>query len=227
MIGRPCPCSEKRETPFTIVTPDISWENRILAETGLAHVAGLDEAGRGALAGPVVAAAVILPPDNAERLAALAGVNDSKQLSAKKRQQLYTPITQHALAFAIASVPASVVDEIGIIPATKRAMMTAVSQLSPAADYLLIDGRIRLQTLPTPQQSIIRGDSQSLSIAAASILAKVTRDHFMIDQAVQFPRYGFARHKGYGTAQHLAAIARFGPCPLHRYSFSPLRQPLL
>ena len=106
-------------------------------------------------------------------------------------------------------------------------MATAVSQLVPAAQYLIIDGRIRLKTIPTPQQSIIRGDSQSLSIAAASILAKVTRDHHMIAQDARFPRYGFARHKGYGTAQHLAALAQYGPCPLHRYSFSPIRQPLL
>ena len=209
------------------MTPDIALENRILSETGLAYVAGLDEAGRGALAGPVVAAAVILPLNDPHRLEALQGVNDSKQLSAKKRERLYTCILQHALAFGIAAVPAPVVDEIGIIPATKRAMVTAVSQLTPAAEYLLIDGRIRLKTLPTPQQSIIRGDAKSLSIAAASILAKVTRDRRLIEVDIEFPHYGFARHKGYGTAQHLTALARYGPCPLHRHSFSPIRRPFL
>ncbi|MCP4428215.1 MAG: ribonuclease HII [Chloroflexi bacterium] len=206
--------------------PDISLENSVIVDTGLRLIAGLDEAGRGALAGPVVAAAVILPLDQPKRLAALAEVNDSKRLTAKIRERLYALIVENALSYGIGSVLAPVVDEIGIIPATKRAMRTAVSQLTPAPDYLLIDGRIRLQTLPTPQQSIIRGDGKSLSIAAASILAKVTRDRRMIELDAQYPLYGLAQHKGYGTAQHLAAIAEHGPCPIHRYTFSPIRRPL-
>jgi ribonuclease HII len=202
-------------------------ETAVFTETGLSLMAGLDEAGRGALAGPVVAAAVILPLDNPEALAHLHEVNDSKQLSAKTRTRLYDLITTHALAYGVGQEPAPVIDEIGIIPATKRAMMTAVSQLSPPAQYLLIDGRIRLRNNPLPQQAIIRGDSKSVSIAAASILAKVTRDRIMVAMDGRYLQYGFARHKGYGTEQHRAALKKHGPAPVHRYSFSPIRQSLL
>lgn len=207
--------------------PDTSWEDAARTKTGLSLIAGLDEAGRGALAGPVVAAALILPLDGLANLVALGEVNDSKQLTAKMREELYGRIMDYAVTFGTASTPAPVVDQIGIIAATKQAMVTAVSQLKPQAQYLLIDGRIRLNALPLPQESIIRGDSQSLSIAAASILAKVTRDRQMIAYDKQYPQYGFARHKGYGTPQHLAALQQYGPCPLHRYSFSPIRQPYL
>ena len=207
--------------------PTLELENSIVASDGLQLIAGLDEAGRGALAGPVTAAAVILPLDKPNLLQILQDVNDSKQLTAKKRENLFACITDEALAYGIASAPAQVVDEIGIIPATKQAMQTAVSQLTPPPDYLLIDGRIRLKTLPTPQQSIIRGDAKSLTIAAASILAKVTRDRLMIEFDAQYPQYGFARHKGYGTAKHLAALEEYGPCPRHRFSFSPIKRPLL
>ncbi|MEJ2748729.1 MAG: ribonuclease HII [Anaerolineae bacterium] len=210
-----------------MTTPTLDLENSIAAKHGFAHIAGLDEAGRGALAGPVVAAAVILPLDDAAAIQSLHGVNDSKRLTARQREALFDPIMQHAVAYGIAAVAADIVDEIGILPATRQAMRTAVSQLTPAAQYLLIDGRIRLKTLPTPQQSIIRGDSASLSIAAASILAKVTRDRLLIEWDVQFPQYGFARHKGYGTPQHLAALEQHGPCPLHRHSFAPIKRPLL
>lgn len=209
------------------MTPDTSLENKIIAQTNLYLIAGLDEAGRGALAGPVAAAAVVLPLDQSQALDALREVNDSKQLSAKTRVRLYALIIEQALTYGIGSVPASVVDEIGIIPATKLAMRTAVSQLTPAPQFLLIDGRIRLKTLPTPQQSVIRGDAKSLSIAAASILAKVTRDWQMIELDGSYPQYGFARHKGYGTAYHRAAIEKHGPCPIHRFTFSPIRRPLL
>ncbi|HFE67420.1 MAG TPA: ribonuclease HII [Chloroflexi bacterium] len=191
------------------------------------HIAGLDEAGRGALAGPVVAAAVILPLDSPDSLYQLEEVNDSKQLTPKSREVLFSRITHHATAFAVGIVPAQTIDLIGIIPATKEAMRTAAAQLTTAPDYLLIDGRIRLTTLNIPQQSIIRGDSQSLSIAAASIIAKVTRDRLMAELDSQYPQYGFARHKGYGTKMHRRAIAQFGPCPQHRHSFSPIRQPLV
>ncbi len=195
--------------------------------TVYSHIAGLDEAGRGALAGPVVAAAVILPLDDPDSLFQLEEVNDSKQLTAKQREALYPVITEYVLAFAVGAVPAQAIDLIGIIPATKQAMRTAVAQLSPAPDYLLIDGRIRLTTLNIPQQAIIRGDSQSLSIAAASIIAKVIRDRLMVALDSQYPQYGFAQHKGYGTEMHRQAIAEFGPCPRHRYSFAPIRQTLV
>lgn len=201
-------------------------ETAVFQEHHVTHIAGIDEAGRGALAGPVVAAAVILPR-NEQIESLLAGVNDSKQLSAKKRELFFDLIIEHALAYGIGQQPASVIDEIGIMPANKLAMQTAVCQLTPMPDFLLIDGRIRLPQLNIRQQAIVRGDSKSLSIAAASILAKVARDRFMITLDHQFPRYGFAKHKGYGTRTHRSAIAQYGPCPQHRHSFSPIRQPLL
>jgi ribonuclease HII len=154
-------------------------------------------------------------------------VNDSKLLSAQKREQLYPLIIANALSFGIGSIPAVAIDDIGIIPATKLAMLAALEQLEPSAEYLLIDGRIRLKNVALRQQSIIRGDGKSLSIAAASILAKVTRDRIMIALESQYPEYGFARHKGYGTERHRAAITRLGPTPQHRMSFSPLSRRLL
>ncbi|PID85515.1 MAG: ribonuclease HII [Chloroflexi bacterium] len=202
----------------------LEFETAVLLQTNFAHLAGLDEAGRGALAGPVVAAAVILPLDKPDALAELHEVNDSKQLTAKTREKLFSRITQHALAYGIGQEPPDVIDKIGIIPATKRAMITAVSQLTPPAQYLLIDGHIRLKNSPLPQQSIIRGDSKSLSIAAASILAKVTRDRIMVQLDARYLPYGFAQHKGYGTEQHRAAIKKHGPTPIHRYSFAPIRK---
>lgn len=207
--------------------PDLSLETAVFLQQHLIYIAGLDEAGRGALAGPVVAAAVVLPLDRADTQAYLAGVNDSKQLTAKQREALFERITQHALAYGIGQQAAEVIDAIGIIPATKRAMQQALDQLRPQAEFLLIDGRIRLQNNPLPQQSVIRGDGKSLSIAAASILAKVTRDQLMVELDRQYPAYGFARHKGYGTERHMAAIAAHGSCALHRQTFAPMKRPLL
>lgn len=206
---------------------DLSFETAVLHQHGPLHIAGIDEAGRGALAGPVVAAAVILPLDNLEALAQLTAVNDSKQLTAATRERLFSRITQHASSYAIALESAEVIDEIGIVPATKRAMVTAVTQLPLPAHYLLIDGNIRLPSLNLPQQAIIRGDGRCLSIAAASVLAKVTRDRLMVELDAAYPAYGFARHKGYGTAVHLHALVQHGPCPLHRHSFAPIRRPFL
>ena len=204
---------------------NLALETAVSQQHSFTLIAGIDEAGRGALAGPVVAAAVILPlKDQVETL--LDGVNDSKQLTAKRRESLFDLICQHALAYGIGQQPASVIDEIGILPANRLAMGTAVSQLTPAPQFLLIDGRIRLPQLNTPQKSIVRGDSKSLSIAAASILAKVTRDRLMCELDGQFPHYGFAQHKGYGTELHRAAITQHGPCPQHRHSFAPIRRPL-
>jgi len=207
--------------------PTLQFEERVSKETGVGHIAGLDEAGRGALAGPVVAAAVIMPLDDPQRLQQLNEVNDSKQLTAKARERMYPLIVANVLSYGIGSCPAADIDETGIIPATKQAMLQALSQLKPQADYLLIDGRIRLTRIALPQQSIIRGDSKSFSIAAASILAKVTRDRIMVALDSRYRDYGFARHKGYGTEYHRDAISRLGPTPEHRMSFSPMRKTLL
>lgn len=207
--------------------PDLTLETAVFLQQHLLYIAGVDEAGRGALAGPVVAAAVILPLDDANLLTTLAGVNDSKQLTSRQREALFTRITQCALAYGIGQAEAAVVDEIGIMSATRRAMQQAIAQLRPKAEFLLIDGRIRLQNNPLPQQAVVRGDGKSLSIAAASILAKVTRDQLMIELDRLYPVYGFAQHKGYGTAAHLAALATHGPCPLHRHTFAPMKRPLL
>lgn len=204
--------------------PDFAWETAV--SPPYLYIAGLDEAGRGALAGPVTAAAVIFPLNSPRLSDILHTVNDSKQLTATVREQLFSLVTEQALSYGIGSVSAAAIDEIGILPATKQAMMLALQQLLPRADYLLIDGRIRLPNISTPQQAIVRGDSQSLSIAAASILAKVTRDREMIALDGSYPQYGFAQHKGYGTAMHLAAIAQHGPSPIHRQTFAPMRHTL-
>lgn len=206
--------------------PDLAFETAVFqAHPTVNQIAGLDEAGRGALAGPVVAAAVILPLNAPPTLAKLQHVNDSKQLSAKKRDRFYDDIMTHATAVGVGVVSAQIIDEIGILPATRRAMETAVSQLIPLPDYLLIDGRIKLPDLNIAQQSIIRGDSKSVTIAAASIIAKVTRDRIMRDLDPQHPLYRFAQHKGYGTQFHRDAIAQHGPCRHHRHTFAPIRQP--
>jgi ribonuclease HII len=207
--------------------PTLDWEQQVTEDVAYRHIAGLDEAGRGALAGPVVAAAVMLPLDNPDLELILWGVDDSKRVTAVHREELFEVVTQTAVSYGIAAVEAAVIDAIGIIPATKQAMRAALSQLEPTPDYLLIDGRIRLPTIPTPQRSIIRGDRASLSIAAASILAKVSRDRLMVALDRQFPHYGFAQHKGYGTEQHRRALIDWGPCPEHRRSFAPLRLSLL
>ncbi len=207
--------------------PTLDLERAACEETGVRYVVGVDEAGRGAVAGPVVAAAVILPLDDAERLQYLDTVNDSKQITPEERESLYDVIVEHAVAYGIGSTPAEGIDEMGILPANAQAMKSALQQLEPAGEYLLIDGRMRLQGIALPQRAVIRGDSLSLSIAAASILAKVARDRHMIDQDAHYPQYGFARHKGYCTRQHVAALEEYGPCPIHRHSFAPIRLGLL
>ncbi len=206
--------------------PDITLELAARKESGLQHIAGLDEAGRGALAGPIVAAAVILPLDAPQTIAALHAVNDSKQLTFRQREALYELITQHALSWAAGRVSAAEIDRMGIAGANAKAMERALEQLDPRADYLLIDGRIRLRAVPLAQRAIIRGDAASLSIAAASVVAKVTRDREMAALDRRHPQYGFARHKGYCTAAHVAALERYGPRrQVHRYSFAPIRAP--
>lgn len=182
-------------------------------QRGYRFIAGIDEAGRGPLAGPVVAAAVILPPDyhNGE-------INDSKKLSPAKRDRLYDVIKTDALAFGIGVVEAVAIDELNILRAALKAMREACAELSPAPDFLLIDG-IHSLPLGIPQQTLIKGDSRSISVAAASIIAKVSRDRIMEIYHRQFSQYNFIQNKGYGTEEHRAAIRKFGLCKLHRRSF--------
>lgn len=187
-------------------------------QQGAQYVAGVDEAGRGCLAGPVVAAAVILP-----RGWTLAHVNDSKQLREAQREFLFPLIQQQALSVGVGIVAAEVIDQVNILQATYLAMEQAIANLSITPDYLLLDA-VTLKNLPIRQQGIKKGDSLSISIAAASIIAKVSRDHLMIEYDQQYPHYGFARHKGYGVKQHRQAIAEFGPCPLHRKTFRGVKE---
>jgi ribonuclease HII len=191
----------------------------------VARVAGVDEAGRGPLAGPVVAAAAILPSKWAESGLPheLEGLNDSKQLTANQREKFFAFLTAYpGVQFAIAQVGAGQIDAINILRATHRAMNDALAQLQPAPEHALVDGH-PVKTMRVPQTAIVQGDARSYSIAAASVLAKVTRDRLMLEFDRQWPKYGFAEHKGYGTAEHLAAIAAHGPCPIHRRSFAPLK----
>ncbi len=188
---------------------------------GLTRLAGVDEAGRGPLAGPVVAAAVCLPrgwlTDGLP--SGLEGLNDSKQLTAARRERFFGILTSHpGVSFGIAQVEADRIDQINILQATHLAMNLALAQLNPSPEHALVDGR-SVRTLRFPQTALVKGDSRSYSIAAASVLAKVTRDRLMLEYDRLFPAYGFAGHKGYGTPQHLAALAKHGPCPLHRRSF--------
>ena len=198
---------------------------RVLWQRNLARVAGVDEAGRGPLAGPVVAAAAILPSrwSKSGLPIELEGLNDSKQLTAAQREKFFSFLTACAeIEFGIAAVDAAQIDEINILQATHRAMNDALAQLNPPPQHALVDGR-PVRTMRVPQTAIVKGDARSYSIAAASVLAKVTRDRLMLGFHAQFPEYGFAGHKGYGTAKHLAAIAQFGACPIHRRSFAPMK----
>ena len=183
-------------------------------EEGFSLICGVDEAGRGPLAGPVCAAAVILPPD-----LELEGLNDSKKLSEKRREALYPLICEQALAYGIAFASEQEIDEFNILQATFLAMRRAVGQLGRKPDLALVDGNREPDFGGIPVRTIIKGDSRSANIAAASILAKVTRDRFMLEQDAVYPQYGFAVHKGYGTQKHYAALREFGPCPIHRRSF--------
>ena len=196
-----------------------------LWSAGVTRVAGVDEAGRGPLAGPVVAAAAILPPCWLQTglPAALVGLNDSKQLTESQRETFFQFITACGeIEFGIAEISAAVIDEINILQATHRAMNDALARLNPLPPHALVDGR-PVKTLRVPQTAIVKGDARSYSIAAASVLAKVTRDRLMLKFHSEFPAYGFAQHKGYGTAKHLAAIAKHGACPIHRLTFAPLK----
>jgi len=196
-----------------------------LWRSGVSRVAGMDEAGCGPLAGPVVAAAVVFPKNWLETglPSAFRGLNDSKQLSEDEREKFFGRITSHPeICFAIASVDVETIDRINIFHAAQRAMILALEQLSPAAEHALVDGRA-IKSLRLPQTPLIKGDARSYSIAAASVLAKVTRDRTMRELDKQFPGYGFAGHKGYSTPQHFAAIEKLGACAIHRKSFSPIK----
>ena len=196
--------------------PDDAYEQAWVAR-GFSAIAGVDEVGRGPLAGPVVAAAVIL--DLAQ---VPAGLDDSKALNAKKRDALYPLIMAQARAVSVASVPSAVIDRINIRQATLRAMALALAGLSVKPDVMLVDGR-DLPPCHIKGEAVIGGDAKVLSIAAASIIAKVVRDRMMARLDLDYPAYGFAAHAGYGTAKHLEALASFGPCPHHRLSFAPLK----
>ena len=184
---------------------------------GWQRIAGIDEAGRGSLFGPVVAGAVILNPRRR-----IVGLDDSKKLSAERRGELALRIREHALAWAVAEIDAARIDAWNIYQASRQAMMSAVSQLHPLPDYMLLDA-MELD-LPIEQKALIHGDARSVSIAAASILAKVERDHRMEEFDQMYPQYGLAQNKGYGTSEHLAALRRHGPTPLHRFSYAPVRE---
>lgn len=181
--------------------------------------AGVDEAGRGPLAGPVSVAAVILDPARP-----IDGLDDSKRLGARRRDTLYEYIIERALAYHIVLVECAEIDRINILQATMQGMRRSVVNLVPAAEYALVDGNRLPDGLPCPALAVIGGDHLHAAISAASILAKVTRDRYMIELDARYPDYGFARHKGYGVAAHMEALARLGPCPEHRRSFAPVRR---
>jgi ribonuclease HII len=197
--------------------PDLSHEKKLWL--AYQHVAGLDEAGRGALAGPVCVGAVILPSVNPHLLETLSGVRDSKQLTPRKRDHLAPRIKESVLAWGIGFASAAEIDELGIVPATRLAAGRALEAVSILPDFLLTDFRLELPELDVSQAALVKGDQRSLSIAAASILAKTARDELMVGLDAQYPQYGFARHKGYGSLTHRRAIAALGFTPIHRKTF--------
>ncbi len=211
--GRVSLFSDFQITGCGLVFEEQAWES------GFKFIAGIDEVGRGCLAGPVVAGACILDPSKDLPK----GLNDSKQVTAKQRDEIAAELKEICIAYAIGSVSPEEIDRINILEATKLAMRLAVADLSPAADFLLIDALV-LKGVPVPQKSIIKGDSISASIAAASILAKTHRDALMHSYGSEFPEYGFADHVGYGTKHHLDVLRTHGPCPIHRKTFRGVLQ---
>ena len=200
-----------------ISNPDLLHEKKLWS--AYQHVVGMDEAGRGALAGPVCVGAVILPDDDLHILRTLSGVRDSKQLSPRKRDQLAPRIKQAARAWGIGFSLADEIDALGIVPATRLAASRALEFMQFFPDFLLTDFRLELPELDISQAALVKGDQRSLSIASASILAKTARDKLMVELASHYPQYGFARHKGYGSLMHRNAIAEFGFSPVHRKTF--------
>ena len=186
-----------------------------LHQKGINYICGIDEAGRGPLAGPVVVASVIMPADSM-----IEGVNDSKKVSEKKREKLYDLILEEAISYGVGIIEQNEIDELNILNATKKGLTTSLKELKVKPDLILVDALRDIDTLGVPFQSIIKGDAKCYSIAAASIIAKVTRDRIMREWDTVYPQYGFSGHKGYGTAAHIAAIKEYGLCPLHRRSFT-------
>lgn len=190
-----------------------NYENKLYME-GLNYIAGIDEAGRGPLAGPVVVASVILPKESL-----IEGINDSKKISESKREKIYEKIIEEAISYGVGIVWQDEIDEINILNATKKALTDAINQMEVKPDRILVDALDKIDTNGIPYTSVIKGDAKMYSIGAASIIAKVTRDRIMREYDEVYPEYGFAGHKGYGTAKHIEAIKNLGICPLHRRSF--------
>lgn len=188
---------------------------KYLYEKGFQKIAGIDEAGRGPLAGPVVVAGVIMPQDSM-----IEGVNDSKKVSEKKREKLYDLILEQAIRYSVAIIGQDVIDEINILNATKQGVTKVVEGLEVKPNLILVDALTHIDTKGIPYDSIVKGDAKCYNIAAASIIAKVTRDRIMRQWDEDYPQYGFAQHKGYGTAKHIEAIKEYGLCPIHRRSFT-------
>lgn len=201
---------EKEEIRLKLLKED---EQKLYSEN-IKYIAGIDEAGRGPLAGPVVVGVVILPKDSM-----IEGINDSKKVSEKKREKIYDQIIEEAIAWGVGIVDQKEIDELNILNATKKAVTMAISSLKQRPDLILVDALTGIDTLGVPYKSIIKGDAKEYSIAAASIIAKVTRDRIMKEWDEVYPEYGFAGHKGYGTAAHIKAIKEYGPCILHRKTF--------
>ena len=201
---------EKEEERLKLLKAD----EEKLHEKNIEYIAGIDEAGRGPLAGPVVVGVVIMPKDSM-----IEGVNDSKKVSEKKREKLYDEITSEAIAWGVGIVDQNEIDEINILNATKKAVTMAISSLKVKPDLILVDALTNIDTCGIPYKSIIKGDAKEYSIAAASIIAKVTRDRIMRQWDEVFPEYGFKGHKGYGTKKHIEALKEYGPCMLHRKTF--------
>ena len=189
-------------------------EETIYQEENIKYICGIDEAGRGPLAGPVVVASVIMPKNSM-----IEGVNDSKKVSEKKREKLYDEITSTAIAWSVGIIDQREIDEINILNATKKGLTTSLTELEQKPDIILVDALTKIDTLGIPYRSIIKGDAKSYSIAAASIIAKVTRDRIMRQWDEIYPEYGFEKHKGYGTKAHIEGSKEYGICPLHRKSF--------
>ena len=186
-----------------------------LRKKGFQYICGIDEAGRGPLAGPVVVASVIMPADSM-----IEGVNDSKKVSEKKREKIYEQILEEAISYGVAIIGQDEIDEINILNATKKGLTISLQELTKKPDLILVDALNGIDTMGIPYDSVIKGDAKCYSIAAASIIAKVTRDRIMREWDKIYPEYGFEKHKGYGTAAHIAAIREYGLCPIHRRSFT-------
>ncbi|OKZ57640.1 MAG: ribonuclease HII [Clostridium sp. 26_21] len=189
------------------------YENE-LQNKGFEYICGIDEAGRGPLAGPVVVASVIMPKDSI-----IEGINDSKKVSEKKREKLYDLILEQAISYGVGIIGQDEIDDINILNATKKGLTNSLKELTQRPDLILVDALTNIDTLGIPYESIIKGDAKCYSISAASIIAKVTRDRIMREWDKIYPQYGFATHKGYGTSAHINAIKEYGPCPLHRKTF--------